>query len=172
MELIQHAETIPLSDDNLREMLGKDSNRVKVMLYEDLKGYQTLQQLLPNKYDAAIILLQIEAPGAPKVGHWITVMNHGSHFEHFDSYGMDPDEELATTHEDSHITNLISNSNTRVITSQAKLQARKEAVNTCGRWAIVRSRFPKLEKQEFVQFIRSVHSIPDVAVTLLTYLLL
>jgi hypothetical protein len=171
MEVIQHAETVPLSDDDLRRMLGRDNNRVKVMLYDQLQKFDTLYQLMPSKYDAVIILLQIQAPDAPPVGHWITLMNHGSHFEHFDSYGLDPDEELAKTHEKPFITHLIKNTTTRVETSQAKLQAEKQAVNTCGRWCVVRARFPNLEKQEFATFIRNVHHIPDVAVTLLTYLL-
>jgi hypothetical protein len=169
MEQIERLEKVPLSDKDLVRMLGPDAKRVRVMMYEDLKNYKSLHELLPNEYDAVIVLLQIQSPGASPVGHWITLMNHGTHFEHFDSYGLDPDEELSITHEHSHLTDIIKNTQARVETSQYKLQAKKEAVNTCGRWAVVRSKNYKLEKKEFVNFIRTVHSVPDVAVTLLTY---
>lgn len=171
MNKIQELEKTPLSDDDLRRMLGKDKSRCKVMLYDQLHQHESLEELLPNQYDAVIVLLQIEKPGAPKVGHWITLMNHGSHFEHFDSYGLDPDEELALTHEKPYITQLIQNTKRRVESSGAKLQAKREAMNTCGRWCIVRVKNKDLEKPEFVNMIRQVHSIPDVAVTMLTYYL-
>lgn len=171
MELIQDAETKPLSDDDLVQMLGPDAKRCRVMLYDDLANYSSLHELLPNRDDAAIILLQIEAPNAPKVGHWIALLNHGDHYEHFDSYGLDPDEELHITHEEPYITRIINNTRWRVESTQVKLQLKREAVNTCGRWCVVRVRFPHLERREFVRFIQQVHPIPDVAVTLLTYLL-
>jgi hypothetical protein len=171
MNLIEKAEQTPLSIDEIKKMLGDDNNRCKVILYNDLAKFETLDQLIPNYRDAAIILLEIEGPNAPKVGHWVALLNHDSHFEHFDSYGLDPDEELGLTHEQPYITKLIQNSKIRVESSQAKLQARREAMNTCGRWCVVRVRFPDLEKKEFVQFIREVHNVPDVAATLLTYLL-
>jgi len=171
MNKIEEMEKIALSDKDLKRMLGKDSKRCKIMLYEQLKGYDNLEALMPNEYDAVIILLQIEAPDAPKVGHWIALLNHGTHFEHFDSYGLDPDEELALTHEHSHMTDLIKNTKRRVESSSAKLQSKREAMNTCGRWAVVRVKNPALEKKEFVNMIRGVHNIPDVAVVLLTYYL-
>ncbi len=171
MNKIQELEKTPLSDDDLRRMLGKDKSRVKVIMYEDLKNYESLEQLLPNMYDAVIVLLQIEGPNAPKVGHWICLMNHGNHFEYFDSYGLDPDEELALTHEHPHLTDIIRGTKRRVESSGAKLQSKREAMNTCGRWCIVRARHKDLEKPEFVKMIRQTHSIPDVAVVLLTYFL-
>lgn len=171
MEIIQHAETVPLSDKELRYMLGEDKGRVKVILYNSLKSYSSLEQLLPKANTAVIILLSIEAPHAPPVGHWITILNHGDHYEHFDSYGIGPDEELAITHEKPYMTHMISNTTKSVEHSQTKLQQKRESVNTCGRWCVARARFPHLNRTEFVKFIREVHPIPDVAVTLLTYLL-
>lgn len=168
MNQIEELEKKALSDNDLRKMLGKDRSRCKVMLYEQLKNYKSLDELIPNYKDAVIILLQIQGPGAPPVGHWIALLNHENHFEHFDSYGLDPDEELALTHEHPHITDIIRGTSKRVESSSFKLQAKKEAVNTCGRWCIVRVKYPELEKKPFVDMIRKVHSIPDVAVTLMT----
>jgi len=171
MEAIRVDEQTPLSLDDLRVMLGPDESRCKLLMYDELVNFTTLADLIPNRLDAAIILLQIQSPNAPAVGHWIALMNHGDHYEHFDSYGLDPDEELGITHEKPILTELIANSTMRVESNQAKLQSRKEHMNTCGRWCIVRVRFPQLEKPQFVDFIRQVHHVPDVAVTLLTHLL-
>jgi len=168
MNTIQELEKVALSDKDLERMLGKDRSRCKVVLYEYLKNYESLHDLLPNPKDCIIILLQIEKPGASPVGHWICLLNHGTHYEHFDSYGLDPDEELAITHEHTHLTDLIRNTKIRVESSSAKLQAKREAVNTCGRWAVIRVKHSELEKKEFVNMIRQVHSIPDVAVTMMT----
>jgi hypothetical protein len=168
MNKIQELEKKPLSDKDLANMLGKDKSRCKIMVYEQLKNYTSMEELLPKQYDAAIVLLQIEGPAAPKVGHWIALMNHGDHFEHFDSYGLGPDEELAMTHEHPHMTDILKNTKRSVRNSSAKLQARRESVNTCGRWCVVRVKEKELEQKEFVNFIRGVHNIPDVAVTLLT----
>lgn len=171
MNRIQELEAKPLSDVDLRRMLGKAKSRVKVMIYEELKKYKTLDELLPKYKDCAIILLQIQKPGASPVGHWIALLNHHTHFEHFDSYGLDPDEELGITHEHPHLTDIIRATKSRVESSSAKLQAKREAVNTCGRWTVVRCLHAELEKPEFVNMIREVHSIPDVAVTLMTQFL-
>jgi hypothetical protein len=171
MNRIEELEKKPLSDADLRRMLGKDRARCKVILYNELQKYTNMDELLPNEGQCVIVLLQIETPGATPVGHWICMLNHGSHYEHFDSYGLDPDEELGLTHEQPYLTNIIKNTNKRVGTSSYRLQAKKEAVNTCGRWAVTRVKHAELENPEFVKLIRAQHPIPDVAVTLMTQFL-
>lgn len=168
MNTIERLEAVALSDADLKRMLGKHASNTKIIQYEQLKKYNDMSQLLPNETDCCIVLLQIEKPGASPVGHWITLLNHGTHYEHFDSYGLDPDEELAITHEHSHLTDIIKNTKKRVESSSYKLQAKREAVNTCGRHAVVRVLHRELEKPEYTSMLRQVHSNPDVAVTLMT----
>jgi len=168
MNTIERLEAVALSDSDLARMLGKEKARTKILQYDALGKYETFDQLMPGERDCCIVLLQIEKPGASPVGHWITLLNHGSHFEHFDSYGLDPDEELAITHENRHITDMIKRSTKRVESSSYKLQAKREAVNTCGRHAVVRVLHSELEKKEYTNMLLQVHRNPDVAVTLMT----
>ena len=163
MDIVHKAEAVALSFNDLKQMMGGDP--VKLMRYDDLKG-MTIEELLSGP--PVIILLQIEAADAPKVGHWICMLDHGSHYEHFDSYGLTVDEELALTHESRFMSDMIKNSSKPVEQSTHRLQEMREGVNTCGRWTVERLKHKELELPEFVRFIRKVHHIPDVAVTMLT----
>ncbi len=133
MDLIKRLEAEPLGFPELKRMLSKDGRDkdTKLLQYDELAKFSSLDQLFA-KDQAVIILLQIEAPDAPKVGHWIALLDQGDHVEHFDSYGLSADEELALTHESDLLTKLLQTASTRVEDSTTKLQHISEHTNTCG----------------------------------------
>lgn len=162
MDIITELEKEPLSDKDLERMAR---GKAKIILYDDLRDIDTLD----NDWDAYIILLQITGQN---IGHWILLINHESHIEHFDPYGIGIDEELSITHEKPYLSNLFQKSKKDIITNHIRFQARKENMNTCGRWCISRLNFADMPLEKFHTFIDKVHSKHhDMAATLLTMLL-
>ena len=170
MDVITKIEEKPLGFDELKRMLGSDLNKTKLINYDELQNVKSLPALFDEK-EAVIILLQIEAPDAPKVGHWIALLDQGDHYEHFDSYGLSADEELALTHEEPWLSQLLAKAEKRVTDSGTRFQAVREHVNTCGRWCVARVRMQKLTLDHFKDVIDQSHSVPDVTVALMTMFL-
>ena len=77
-----------LSDSDIRRILGRDT---KIIRYSELANFESLEQLLPDAVDYCIILYE----DGPNHGHWVGLSKYGNTFEHFDSYGIKPDKELA-----------------------------------------------------------------------------
>ena len=77
-----------LSDSDIRRILGRDT---KIIRYSELANFESLEQLLPDAVDYCIILYE----DGPNHGHWVGLSNYGNTFEHFESYGIKPDKELA-----------------------------------------------------------------------------
>lgn len=168
MEIITNIIHQPLNDMDLARMLGPLKSKVKIMRYEELAN-KTLQSLF-HGYMAIIVFLDIHNEhGVTPIGHWITLIDQDDHYEHFDSYGIGVDEEVAITHEKKDlISNLFKQSNKPLVESQRKLQSNKNDTNTCGRWCIARIRLGNYALPKFYHFIDTIHHIPDVAVVALT----
>ena len=77
----------PMSDGDLRKILGKD---LKVIRYSELAPLRSLEQLLPRPKDHCIILYETQ----PGVGHWVALLKYNGSYEFFDPYGIYPDDEL------------------------------------------------------------------------------
>jgi hypothetical protein len=67
-KLVKH----PLSDTELKTILGKDS---KIVMYPDLSKYNTIEQLLPNPFDYCIILIVEDENKYTIEGHWTALLN-------------------------------------------------------------------------------------------------
>jgi hypothetical protein len=168
MQLIEQIEAQALSFRDLQRMLGPAKGKTRLIEYDELMKVRSIEDLFSGKVDAVIILLTIEGPNAPSVGHWIAILNHKDHVEHFDPYGLTVDEELGLTHEKPYLSDLLNKSNKRVVDSAERLQARREDVNTCGRWCIARVRLKDETLREFSAIIKTAHAAPDVTISLMT----
>lgn len=170
MEIVEISEKKPLSSIELEKMLGETA--VEIIGYHELKKYRSLKQMF-DKCKYWIILIVIESDSKTyNIGHWIALMDHNTHYEHFDPYGIDIDEETVFTHErHPYLKNLFSSSDKKVEVNRIKFQQFKENVNTCGRWCVVRCKLGYFELQKFNSFINIAHTIPDVAITLMTMFL-
>lgn len=167
--IIKQLKDNALSFPQLQSLVGPTQSRnCKWLLYDELGQYKTMEDLL--SLGAAVVLLQIEAPRAPKVGHFILLLDHKSHIEHFDSYGLNIDQETAITQE-HHLTNLFRNSRKRIAENGRKLQTLREDVNTCGRWVAARLLLRQMELDAFIKLISYYHVHPDDLVAIMTMLL-
>ena len=88
MSNIQRIIKKPLSDADLKHILGDDLNIVK---YADLSKESSLESLLPRTTDYCIILIEEEQDS----GHWVALMRYDNTVEFFDPYGKKWDTELA-----------------------------------------------------------------------------
>ena len=128
LRLIHH----PLSDDDLRKLLGP---KLKIVKYSQLDSLTDLNQLLPNPVDACILLYE----QAPNVGHWTALLKYDEIFEHFDSYGGKPDAPLKWTNlrmrfrlnaATPHLSELLRHQH--YIYNTVRFQSDEHKVNTCG----------------------------------------
>lgn len=77
---------IPLSDLDIKRALPN----TLVKKYSELSAYRTIHDLLPNKGDSMIIILEDRRNS----GHWVAMMNLGRYFYYFNSYGGKYDTDL------------------------------------------------------------------------------
>ena len=75
----------PLSNFDLEQHLGSQ----KIVKYADLKNYKDLYELMPNKVDYCIILLEAQK----NYGHWTVLVRQGKKFGYFNSYGKKYDSD-------------------------------------------------------------------------------
>ncbi len=75
-----------LSDEDIQRILGGDA---KIMKSAELGNLDDIDQLLPMKKDYCILLYEDK----PNRGHWTARSKYNGFYEHFDSYGVQPDSE-------------------------------------------------------------------------------
>jgi hypothetical protein len=134
----------PLDDQTLREYLPN----AKIIPYDELKNYKTIEELLPNPKDYAIILYLLESPTS---GHWTCILRDDKRgtIEHFDSYRVYPDKELnwidCKTRKElgvncPYLSKLYDKTKKKVVYNNVKYQSDNSQIQTCGRhcvWRII-----------------------------------
>jgi hypothetical protein len=161
-----------LSNTDIMDLIKHKAN---LMTYRKLKKYKTLDQAL-GKHGALVLLYETQE----NFGHWVCVFKRGDLIEHFDSYGMKPDDEIKFI--DSyfrkrhnlhipHLTALLYESPYKISYNEHKLQKHKEDVNTCGRWVIARLLLRHLPLKQFSKMFKNKSIEPDKLVTFFTEIL-
>jgi hypothetical protein len=161
-----------LVKQNLNYALGDDDilaicdGKVKIISYEDLHDYQTIDQLM-EPYGAVIILYQ----ATKQIGHWVAVLKHKNKtIEVFGSYGLKIDEQLQfSTYNmqlhggkaQPHLTNLIDASGYKKIYNHTQLQSYNNQIATCGRYASLRVRFRDMPLDSFVKLFTGASGLSN-----------
>jgi len=130
-----------VSEDDFQRNLGLDV-RSKILKYSELENYNTIDDLIPDKDDFRILLLESE----PRVGHWVCLIRKGDTLEFFDSYGKSHKGELKyipkivnkmLNQPDDYLTRIMKSSKNPIF-SLLKLQNENPNIATCGRHVIAR----------------------------------
>ena len=167
--IINQLKDNALSFEQLKNLVGPhQSQQCKWILYDELAKFKDLETLM--SLGAVVILLQIETPNHPKVGHFIVLLDHKSHYEHFDSYGLTMDEELNITQE-HHLTKIFKTARKPIVDNTKRLQTLRADINTCGRWVAARLLLRQLELDQFLRLISYFHVNSDDLVAIMTLLL-
>lgn len=165
-----------LSDRDLKRL----NPRTKIIVYEDVKRYKTIDHLL-HPYDSAIILYEWKRTKNYSTGHYITVnrVNDGI-IEHFDSYAIKPDDELKqindmpesfkkmTGQDQKYLLNLYARSNSPISYNHYALQSLSDNISTCGRYCVLRSLYRHMPLDEFAKLFIGKRDSPDVIAVQLT----
>ena len=124
----------PMSDGDLRKVLGNDA---KIITYSDLSTLKSLERLLPNATDSCVLLYETK----PGVGHWTALMKYNDMYEFFDPYGLYPDDELEwipkarrklLNQNEPYLSQLLKRSGKQWIYNKRRYQKMSDTVNTCG----------------------------------------
>ena len=131
------------NDDFFKCIDGCDVS--KLLKYSELSNYNSIYQLLPEKRDYRIILIE----SSKNAGHWTVILRYGDTIEWFDSYGGKPDSELhfistaiknMLGESTAHLTKLLKtmNKSDKLVYNKTKFQVLNDEVATCGRHVISR----------------------------------
>jgi hypothetical protein len=148
-ETIEH----PMDDSEIKKYLGEN---VKIIKFNDLSKYKSIEEILPKPLDYAIILFL----HTPNSGHWTALSRYSTNpknkndkehdvIEYFDSYGgkisnplnwlsKEENEKLGIT--DDYLRNLLDKTDMTVIYNDIKFQKhdKNNPINTCGRFCCYR----------------------------------
>jgi len=134
-EIVEH----PLSDNEIQKYLPS----AKIVLYNELKEYDNIEQLLPRDKSYFIVLYQ----DSENSGHWCCCLRQKNLISFFDPYGLAPDTELNWVKHgvrnslgitDRFLTRMFDKTKLRVEYSDEDYQELKSGVNTCGRHVVFR----------------------------------
>lgn len=154
----------PLSDIQVKRYAKKMGLDCKVVTYDKIHKYKTLDQLL-GKNKCVVILYLSE----PHFGHYVTVFKRGNTIEFFDPYGISLDNEFSfipnkfkkeSNQDYPYLTQLIYNSGYKVRYNQYRLQKGDNNINCCGRHALVRLCFRHLNEDQYSKMLRKIQKSP------------
>lgn len=170
------------SDSDIKTLCD---NKVKIVMYSKFKSIKDIRQVL-EPFGACIILYETKQG----YGHWCALLLQKSSvkgrvadIEHFDSYGMRPDDELSYVPENlrqslgedyPHLTYLLAKATGpkgvfgRVVYNSYPLQKSKKDTSTCGRWCGLRVVFKRLNIDQFIKMFKGQKFEPDWYATALT----
>lgn len=170
-EILGDLKDTPLTGDEVLKLVDNKSNIIK---YKELSNYNNLLDVL-EPHGACIILYETKM----NYGHWVCVVQRGDVIEHFDSYGLMPDDELKFVpkvfrmHNDMalpHLTSLLIDlpQNYKIEYNEYKLQAKGANIKTCGRWVATRINNKNIPIEQFAKYFKDDELTPDDIVVLNT----
>jgi hypothetical protein len=142
-DYLYELQEIPLSDADILNSLPQNSKLIK---YENLENYNTIQQLLPNKLDFCVLFFERKE----NEGHWCCILRQNNVIEFFDPLGLRPDKQLLFTpkylrkelnQDFPHLSRLLNKAvddGFDVIFNSVKYQKEAQGINTCGRHVLCR----------------------------------
>lgn len=160
---LKKAIATPLSDSDIHDYLPS----AKIIKYNELNKYPTIDDLLPNTKEYCFILYE----SSPNSGHWTCVSKPRDNIvEYFDSYGGPPDNPMKWTSENIRIglgegekilSKLFNECSEEVVYNKIKYQKEDIDIADCGRWCVLRILRMKAgdNLNEFHKWIENQHKI-------------
>ena len=158
-----------LSDEDLKHILGTD---LKIVKYADLVKYNSIDEILTNERDYAILLYVDNETSTSITGHWVAIARNKDLYMFFDSYGYEPDSELDFVSLQKryklgeykpYLTNLLHN--VSYIYNKVKYQNEDPNVDTCGSHSAMFLWYFKnhnMDLPAYQQFMKNIHDKSDV----------
>lgn len=124
----------PISDFDIKYYLPS----AKILIYEELKNYDHIDDILIKDKDFAFILYPVDSKYN---GHWMCILKYDDKIEHFDPLSVYPDNELEYTDIKTplYLTKLYDKSKYEIVYNKFEFQKWSPNVRTCGRHSIFRA---------------------------------
>jgi hypothetical protein len=167
---IEEVKDYPLSDGDIRQILGQD---IKILTYPDLGKLKSADQMFDAKGRCILLFLT----SSPTEGHWCCLLNKKKGIEFFDPYGEPPGEILdeipkerlaALDQNQPYLARLLRASGRPVYYNTHAFQKDKQNVNTCGRHCVVRCLYAPKSLEEYAKVIEKSGMSADDFVSALT----
>jgi len=170
MEGLGEVKSYPLSDTDIRKILGKD---IKIITYPQLQNFSNISQAFDRKGRCVMLYLTEDETS----GHWVCMLNKKEGIEFFDPYGEPPEapfshmptsklQELDETR--PYLTALLKSSGKPVFYNHYAFQKDKKDVNTCGRHSVVRCLYGAYPLEKYKKIMDDTGMTPDNFVSALT----
>jgi len=169
-EEIKEAREYPLSDGDIRALLGDD---IKIITYPDLEKMSNINEAFDHKGRCIMLFLTT----GPTEGHWCAMLRKKKGIEFFDPYGDAPEEQKegiprsrleALDQEKPLLTRLLRASGKPVYYNSHAFQKESKNINTCGRWCVGRMLFANKPIEAFAKAVEDSGMTPDNFITALT----
>jgi len=159
---LKYERAIPLSIDELEGMVARPG--LKFVDWEKFKG-TTIKDLM-GKHRGVVLLLDHRGKD---MGHYV-LFHHlaDRELEYFDSYGLAPQRLAAILQYGPKDTARFLNLVKHATKHYTRLQARREDINTCGRYAVMRYNLGWASFDQFRAMMHHDRLHTDDVVTLLT----
>jgi len=128
----------PMTDLDIKHYIPKPTIK-----YCELSKYKTIEDLLPNKKDCQIMLIESDLNS----GHWVALLRYGNTIEYFDSYGGSPSSPLKWNSKEQneklnqsipYLDKLLSKTKKKVIYNDIDYQKESNNINSCGAHCVFR----------------------------------
>lgn len=158
--ILQHAEQYALSDQDIRTISRAMQVPTDVVVYQNLKRYNTIEQLFSQNNRAVVLFYPTQSGN---VGHWTLLLKHqNGHYEFFDPYGIVPDSEIEYSNflrenkpiardGKPYLTHLLEPVRDRLDVNRTRLQSHFDHVSTCGTHCMVRLLYASWPIQSYVR---------------------
>jgi hypothetical protein len=171
MDGLGRAKDYPLSDGDIKKILGSDT---QIITYPMLKGFKNIDQCFDRKGRCILLFLTT----SPTEGHWVCMLRRPNSIEYFDPYGESPEEmkeqlpqSLLSQLDESrpYLSNLMRASGLPVYYNTHSFQKDRANINTCGRHCVVRCLYAPYSVERYLKTIQKTGLSPDDFVIGKTY---
>jgi hypothetical protein len=115
--------------------------KAKLIQYNDLKKYKTIEKLLPKHKSYFILLYPVQSEMS---GHWVCMTRYDKTIEYFDSYGLKPDIPFSWDtsnfrENEIYLSKLLNKTRLPIVYNTIDFQSKKDLMMaTCGAYAVFR----------------------------------
>ena len=122
------------SGEDIKRLVGN----VRIIKFDTLIGYDTIEELLPRPKDCVVIFWEIESAN---IGHWTALCRDKDSYIFFDSYGLTEQQDFSYIPKSlrsqldikyDYLKELLKGK--KVISNHVAFQKMRDGVNTCGRF--------------------------------------
>ena len=113
--------------------------KARLVMYNDLKKYKTIEKLLPKHKSYFILLYPVQSETS---GHWVCITRFDKTIEYFDSYGLKPDFPLSWSKfrdTEKYLSKLLNKTKLPIVYNTISFQSKQDLMMaTCGSYCVFR----------------------------------